>query len=227
MTAVAWHVVMSLDGFVAAPGDDMRWIFDVAGPSDTADEMVATTGAIVMGRRTYEVEDRDRPGIYAGAWNGPFFVLTHEAPATVPDWMTGTFVHDGVEDAVARAKTAAGERNVGLLGASIARQALDAGLLDEIVVQVAPVLLGDGVRMFDRPASKQIKLEKTGVAESGQLTDLRFGVLAGDCLRSAGGTAPAGVPRPRRRAGTGPPAHRRRACRARRRTGCPRRRRRR
>jgi dihydrofolate reductase len=180
MTAVAWHVVMSLDGFVAAPGDDMRWIFDVAGPSDTGDEMVATTGAIVMGRRTYEVEDRDRPGIYAGAWKGPFFVLTHEAPATVPDWMTGTFVHDGVEDAVARAKTAAGERNVGLLGASIARQALDAGLLDEIVVQVAPVLLGDGVRMFDRPASKQIKLEKTGVAESGQLTDLRFGVLARD-----------------------------------------------
>jgi dihydrofolate reductase len=178
MTAVAWHVVMSLDGFVAAPGDDMRWIFDVIGPSDTGNEMVSTTGAIVMGRRTYEVEDRDRPGIYGGAWNGPLFVLTHEAPAAVPDWMTGTFVHEGVEDAVARARAAAGERNVGILGASIARQCLDGGLLDEIVVQVAPILLGEGVRFFDRPRSQQIKLEKTSVAESGQLTDLRFRVLA-------------------------------------------------
>jgi dihydrofolate reductase len=178
MTAVAWHVVMSVDGFVAAPDDDMRGIFDVAGPSDTGDQMVASTGAIVMGRRTYEVEDRDRPGIYAGAWTGPFFVLTHEVPATVPDWMTGTFVHDGVEDAVAMAKTAAGERNVGILGAGIARQCLDAGLLDEIVVQVAPVLLGEGVRLLDRPGSGPIKLEKTSVAESGQLTDLRFRVLA-------------------------------------------------
>jgi dihydrofolate reductase len=177
MSAVAWHVVMSLDGFIAAPGDDMRWVFELVGPSDTADEMVATTGAIVMGRRTYEVEDRDRPGIYGGAWTGPFFVVTHEAPATVPDWMTGTFVHDGVEDAVHRAKTAAGERNVGILGAGVARQCLDAGLLDEIVVQVAPVLLGDGVRLFDRPRGHRIRLERTSIAESGQLTDLRLRVL--------------------------------------------------
>jgi dihydrofolate reductase len=177
MTAVSWHVVMSLDGFIAAPGDDIGWIFDVYEPSDTGDEMVTSTGAIVMGRRTYEVEDRDRPGIYGGAWKGALFVLTHEAPATVPDWMTGTFVHGGVEDAVRSARTAAGDRNVGILGAGVAKQCLDAGLLDEIVVQVAPVLLGDGVRLFDRPGSHQIKLEKTRVAESGQLTDLRFRVL--------------------------------------------------
>jgi dihydrofolate reductase len=177
MTAVAWHVVMALDGFIAAPGDDMRWVFDHSGPSQTADEMVRTTGAIVMGRRTYEIEDRDRPGIYGGAWNGALFVLTHEAPASVPDWMTGTFVHDGVESAVAQAKTAAGERNVGILGADIARQCLDAGLLDEIVVQVAPIMLGDGVRLFERSGGERIKLEKSSVAESGELTDLRFRVL--------------------------------------------------
>ena len=123
MTAVSWHVVMSLDGFIAAPGDDMRWIFELAGPSDSVDDVVANTGAIIMGRRTYAVEDRDRPGIYGGAWNGPFFVLTHEAPASVPDWMTGTFVDEGIEDAVARAKTAAGQRNVGILGASVAHSA--------------------------------------------------------------------------------------------------------
>jgi dihydrofolate reductase len=175
MTTVTWHVVMSLDGYIAAPGDDMDWIFDVFGPSATVDEMVVTTGAIVMGRRTYEVEDRNRPGIYGGRWHGALFVLTHEPPAEVPDWMTGTFV-DGVEDAVAKAKAAAGDGRVGLLGASVARQCLDAGLLDEIVVQVAPVLLGDGIRMFAPPEGQRIKLDKTTVVESGQLTDLSFRV---------------------------------------------------
>jgi dihydrofolate reductase len=64
-----------------------------------------------------------------------------------------------------------------VLGASVARQCLEAGLLEEIVVQVAPVMLGDGVRMFDPPEGRRIKLEKTSVAESGQLTDLTFRVL--------------------------------------------------
>jgi dihydrofolate reductase len=177
MTAVLWHVAMSLDGFVAAPGDDMRWVFEVAEPSDTAHEVMSSTAAIVMGRGTYEVEDRERPGIYGGAWKGALFVLTHERPATVPDWMTGTFVHDGVEDAVARAKAAAGELNVGILGPTIARQCLDAGLLDEIVVQIAPILLGDGTRLLDRRGTRQTRLEKVGVGESGQLSDLRYRVL--------------------------------------------------
>lgn len=135
-----WHIVMSADGFIAAPRDDMSWIFEITEPSDTVDEMVQSTGAIVMGRRTYEVEDRDRPGVYGGAWNGPLFVVTHAAPAIVPDWFSGTFV-DGVAEAVANAKAAAGDRNVGILGAGIAHHCLEADLLDEIVVQVAPVLL--------------------------------------------------------------------------------------
>src|SRR5262245_36836336 len=103
MTTVLWHTAMSLDGFIAAPGDEMGWIFEAFEPSATVEETVNSTGAIIMGRRTYEVEDRNRPGVYGGAWHGALFVLTHEAPATVPDWMTGTFVHDGIEDAVARA----------------------------------------------------------------------------------------------------------------------------
>jgi dihydrofolate reductase len=176
MATVSWHVVMSLDGYIAAPGDDMSWVFDAWGPSATVEEIVGSTGAIVMGRRTYEVEDRDRPGIYGGMWSGALFVVTHQPPATVPDWMTGSFV-DGVEEAVAQARFTAGERKVGLLGASVARQCLQAGLLEEIVVQVAPVLLGAGVRMFDPPEGRRIKLEKTSVAESGRLTDLRFRVL--------------------------------------------------
>ena len=107
---------------------------------------------------------------------GALFVLTHEPPARVPDWMTGTFV-DRLEDAVAKAKAAAGDGKVGLLGARVARQCLDAGLLDEILVQVAPVMLGDGIRAFDVPGGHRIKLEKAAVVDSGQLTDLSFRVV--------------------------------------------------
>jgi dihydrofolate reductase len=173
---VVWHVVMSLDGFIAAADDQMGWIFDYVGPNETADELVHTTGALVVGRRTYEVEDRDRPGFYGGRFTGPVFVLTHQAPAERPDWFTGTYVPAGIEDAVSKAQQAAGERNVVLLGASMARQALEAGLLDEILVHVAPVLLGGGIRLFDRPGGERVRLEKVFVREAGPLTDLRFRV---------------------------------------------------
>jgi dihydrofolate reductase len=138
---------------------------------------VETTGALVVGRRTYEVEDRIRGGFYGGAWQGPYFVVTHAAPDPVPDWMTGTFVSDGVPDVVARAKDAAGGRNVVVLGASIARQCIAGELLDEIVVHVAPVLLGNGVRLFGGPGAPRVDLEPISVGQSGQVTDLRFRVV--------------------------------------------------
>ncbi|MDP9135587.1 MAG: hypothetical protein M3N56_12270 [Actinomycetota bacterium] len=69
---------------------------------------------------TYEVEDRDRGGFYGGAWSGPFFVLTHEPPQEVPDWMTGTFLDEPIDRALARARTAAGERNVAVFGGDVA-----------------------------------------------------------------------------------------------------------
>jgi hypothetical protein len=79
-----WHVLMSLDGFISGPGDDMDWVFDFFGPNESVDEVVASTGALVVGKRTYEVEDRNGPGFYGGAFTGPFFVLTHQVPADVP-----------------------------------------------------------------------------------------------------------------------------------------------
>jgi dihydrofolate reductase len=176
MATVTWHVVMSLDGYIAGPDDDMSWVFDIAGPSETADAIMDETAAIVMGRRTYEVEDRDRKGIYGGEWEGSLFVLTHEPPEKIPEWMTGRFV-ERLDHAVADAKTAAGEGRVGVLGGSVARQCLEAGLLDEIVVQVAPVMLGGGVRMFDPPEGRAVRLEKADVTESGQLTDLSFRIV--------------------------------------------------
>lgn len=72
MGTVVWHVTMSLDGFIAAPDDAMDWVFESwAGPNETANEVIATTGAILMGRRTYEVEDRTARGSTAAPGRAP------------------------------------------------------------------------------------------------------------------------------------------------------------
>jgi dihydrofolate reductase len=180
--AVVWHVTMSLDGFIAGPDDAMDWVFDYfsEASNETAGEVIETTGAIIMGRHTYEVEDRYRTGIYGGAWTGPYFVLTHEPPAVVPDWMTGAFINEDIEAALARASEAAGGKNVGILGADLAKQCLERGLLDEIIIHLAPVLLGDGVRLFAASGGKRVRLEPTQVRRTGQLTDLRFRVGSGE-----------------------------------------------
>jgi dihydrofolate reductase len=87
------------------------------------------------------------------------------------------FADESIDHAVARAREAAGEKNVALFGADVARQGIDSGLLDEIVIHLAPVLLGDGVRLFGGRGAPRVELERTTVAEAGQLTDLRFRVV--------------------------------------------------
>jgi dihydrofolate reductase len=179
MSDVLWHTQMSLDGFIAGPDDDMRWAFEVeTGPDETTDEVVRSTGALLVGRRTQDVEDREQPGFYGGAYRGPFFVLRHDPPAEPPvvKGVTGRFLDVEIEEAVAIAKRAADDGNVVVLGANVARQCLEADLVDEVLVHVSPVLLGDGIRLFSRPRGAPIKLERTSVRESGQLTALRFSV---------------------------------------------------
>jgi dihydrofolate reductase len=179
MGNMLWHTQMSLDGFIAGPSDDMRWAFEVeAGPDETINEVVASTGALLVGRRTQDVEDREQPGFYGGAYRGPFFVLRHDPPAEPPvvKGVTGRFIDVGIEEAVAMAKEAAQGADVVVLGANIAKQCLEAGLLDEVLVHVSPVLLGDGVRLFDRPGGTPVWLELTSVHQNGQLTALRFSV---------------------------------------------------
>jgi dihydrofolate reductase len=190
VAAVVWHVTMSLDGFIAGPEDAMEWVFDYFSEesNETAGEVIQTTGAILMGRRTYEVEDRYRQGIYGGAWTGPYFVLTHDPPGAVPDWMTGTFVDEDIEAAVARATEAAGGKDVGILGANLAKQCLEHGLLDEIIIHLAPVLLGDGVRLFAAPGGRRVRLEPTHVRRTGPLTDLRFRVSSSEHADAEGAT---------------------------------------
>ena len=98
-----WHTEMSLDGFVAGPNDDMSWAFGTDGGSgETVDQILSSTGALLVGRRTQDVEDRLQPGFYGGAFHGPFFVLRHDPPADPPvvKGVTGRFVDVGIEEAV-------------------------------------------------------------------------------------------------------------------------------
>lgn len=179
MSTVLWHVTMSLDGFIAGPDDTMDWAFEHGGSSAVAEEIMKSTGAILAGRRWFDVATRKyegRKGIYGGAWTGPVLVLTHRPPETSGDPGI-TFRSDGIHDAVAAARAAAGGQSVGIFGANTAGQCLHAGLLDEIVVHLAPVLLGDGVRLHGGPGGARVALERTHVGESGQLTDLRFRVV--------------------------------------------------
>jgi dihydrofolate reductase len=138
-----------------------------------------TTGAILAGRRWYDVATAKydgRQGIYGGTWDGPVFVLTHRPP-DAPEDPGITFLQTDVEEAVATAKEAAGDKNLEIFGANLAAQTLGAGLIDEIVVHVAPVLLGGGVRLYGTlPDHRRVELERTELDESGQQTSLRFRV---------------------------------------------------
>jgi dihydrofolate reductase len=163
MAKVIYSATMSLDGFIAGPGGDMSWLKDHLGdvPDAAAEALFRATGAILAGRRTHDGDDpnkgTDAEGAFGGQYDGPYFVLTHRIPGhPVPGV---TFVGD-LAEAVARAGEAAGDRYVTVLGADVARQCLAAGLLDEVLMFVVPVLLGDGVRMFDHPGGARIRLER-------------------------------------------------------------------
>jgi dihydrofolate reductase len=155
---------------------------------DVYQESVDATGAVLMGRRMFSGGEgawEDDP--VANGWWGdtppfgvPVFVLTHHARPTLT--MQGgtsfTFVTDGIEAALEQARAAAGEKNVAVAGgASIAQQTLQAGFLDEIQIHVAPLLLGDGVRLFDHVGGEPAKLEITRVIESPLVTHLKYRVV--------------------------------------------------
>ena len=183
MGKVLWHTMMSLDGFIAGPNDDMQWVFGGGdgGPSPTVDEVLGSTGALLVGRRTQDVEDRLQPGFYGGRFRGPFFVLRHDPPAEPPvvKGVAGRFIDVGIEAAVRLAKDAAQGRDVVVLGANVARQCLEAGLLDELILHVAPVLVGDGVRLFERPGGAPVHLTPISCGQEGGMTVLRYSVGPG------------------------------------------------
>jgi dihydrofolate reductase len=173
---------MSLDGFIAGPGDAMDWIFEFVAP-DAAwlTETAAATGAMLVGRRTDEVGsrmdvDQERGSASRGEgypFSGPVFVLTHEPPD--PPAPEVTYLTGDIGEAVATALDAAGGKNLEILGADVAGQCLQRGLVDEILVYLLPVLLGDGIR-FSSPGLARIDLEPVSSTRSGAVTILRFRV---------------------------------------------------
>ena len=179
MSKVLWHTMISVDGFIAGPHDDLRAFFEVDGGSgETVREVLRSTGALLVGRRTQDVEDRDRPGFYGGAYRGPFFVLRHDPPAEPPvvKGVTGRFLDLPIDAAVGVAQEAASGADVVVLGANVARQCLEAGLLDSVILHVAPILVGGGVRLFDRPDGDPVRLRPISSAVEGEMTVLRYSV---------------------------------------------------
>jgi dihydrofolate reductase len=180
MGKVLYSVTMSLDGFIAGPGGDMSWLTEHLGTNPTVDDVIGRIGALLVGNRTFRGDDpyngvearQGKP--FGGGWSGPQFVLTHHAPDTPVPGVT--FVSD-LDSGVAAAKTAAGDKYVNVLGANTAQQCLDAGVLDEILVCIAPVLLGDGVRLFDRPGGTNVKLERISLTHAPLATNLWLRVV--------------------------------------------------
>lgn len=178
MAKLLYSVTMSLDGFIAGPDGDMSWMAERLGPNPTVDGLIDDIGALLVGARTFRGSDpyegTDGEGeAFGGGWSGPQFVLTNHPPATPPPGVT--FVTD-LPGAVAAAMEAAGAKYVNVLGADTARQCLEAGVLDEVLVCVAPVLLGDGVRLFSHPGGTHVKLERLSLTQAPHATNIWYRV---------------------------------------------------
>ncbi|WP_053204151.1 dihydrofolate reductase family protein [Jiangella muralis] len=201
MAKIVLYMWMSLDGFITGPDDGPdrglgiggerlhRSLFpDDGGPRTIrpVDEVGATvmadvmaTGAVLTGRRTFD---------HGGRWNGdhhdgvPIFVLTRSVPEE-PTFGHARYVTD-VPEAAARARQAAGDRDVLLHGAEAARALLHAGELDEMSLQIIPVLLGQGRRLFDDLPPQHVELELVRALEGPEMLHTRYRVRSTDELRN-------------------------------------------
>jgi dihydrofolate reductase len=190
MSKISFDISMSLDGYIAGPdqtpeeplgrgGERLHeWAFGGDAANDSYIEQAGSAlGAVITGRVNYEDSLRywgaDGP---TGPRRLPVFVVGHNAPTAPPDDAVYTFVTDGLEAALGAAQEAAGEKDVTVMGgASIGRAYLAAGLVDEISIHLVPILLGDGLRMFDHPADL-VSLEVLEVVATQTATHLRYRV---------------------------------------------------
>jgi dihydrofolate reductase len=203
MGTVIFENSVSLDGFVAGPndgpgngmGDGGMRLFDWYTSGDTPFPLPGTDmvfqisrasaellqeewgklGAMIVGRRMFDIAEGwggHPPG------GGACFVVTHSVPQEwVKEGSPFTFVTDGVESAVRQAQQVAGDRNVSIGSANIAQQCLTAGLLDEMLIDLAPVVLGGGVRLFDNLDTAPYELEIMRVVEGASVTHLKYRVV--------------------------------------------------
>ena len=185
MATVILGMAMSLDGFINDPSGSVDALYpdlDTLRNTEPMRESIQNTGAVVMGWNAYAMAED--PDSYAGNYEFqvPIFVLTHAAPKRLPKEtgkLTFTFVTDGMESAIGQAKAAAGDRDIAIIGgARTARQCLKARLADELHIDIMPVLLCGGHRLFEDIGTEQIQLERMKVMESpAGRTHLRFRVV--------------------------------------------------
>ncbi|PFG40966.1 dihydrofolate reductase [Georgenia soli] len=172
MGKVAWGFTCSIDGFIAGPGHDMSWM-SAAEPlaEGTVRQMAGDVAVIISGRAGYDAartqqDERDETTskAYGGAWTGTEFILTHR-PDEIADDPSIVALNCDIVEAIRRAQEIAGDKDVQIISADIARQALEHDLIDELQVFVAPVFLGDGTRIFDVPGGQRIDWELDQIYE--------------------------------------------------------------
>ena len=178
MAKVLYSVTMSVDGFITGPDGDMQWMRPYLGPNPEIDELITQIGSLLVGRRSHDGDDPHKgdPGegqAFGGGWSGPMYVVTHLPPDNPEPGVTYV---DQFPKALALAKDAAGDGYVNVMGASIAKQCIEAGELDEVLLIYAPIMLGDGTRLFDYPGGRTVPLERLSLSENPLATNLWFTV---------------------------------------------------
>jgi dihydrofolate reductase len=170
-------MTMSLDGYINdrnGSAESLSPDFEELLETKIFKDMTENTGAVIMGNNTYHMAD---PMTWVNddyEFQVPLFILAHEVPEQIPpgnDKLSVTIVTDGIESAIEQAKAAAGDKLVQIIGgADTIQQSLNSGLCDELQIDVMPILLGEGLRLFENIETDKIKLERTKVEET---TDVR------------------------------------------------------
>jgi dihydrofolate reductase len=189
MGKIIYNMSMSLDGYVRAAGNTPAEPLGIGGERvhewffgndplnrEFAGRMIDSIGAVVSGRTTYDTSAWGADGP-TGPRRLPVFVVTHKAPATSPDNGVYTFVTGGIADAVRAAREAAHGKSVSVMGGpDIGSQAIAAGLVDEIVVSIVPVLFGDGLSMF-ASLPRHVELERLSLIDTADATHITYRVI--------------------------------------------------
>ena len=181
MGKVLIHLTMSLDGFIAKPNeDDWDWIFKHNG-DDMGSQIMQDLGAVVLGNKDFRNNKVTADALPYGGLEIPQYVVTHNyrEPLNIGS-LTFEFVSGGVEKVIEKAKKAADGKNVAILGHSVGQQCLEAGLVDEIVIHMYPIIFGNGLRFIDNLSTLPIELERIEIASTTQITSMRFRVIRND-----------------------------------------------